>query len=199
MRYLFFISSLYFISCMSSSTGNTNNNLDSNNSYAKDSVLKELQMRYDLVLVAGRENHAWGHTAGYKIIALNGNEWMGYDYYVNRGNTNDESHFENGNINPRVIEQNAAATAWKFIQAKDDDILKKSSSTDPCSHDKTKKCNINDGGDWHIMILKPTSVQELKYYEPEFFENCCPGNANRKLFIEAFQKIEEAVATGKGR
>ena len=199
MRQLFFLSSLFLISCMSSSTGNSNNNSGNTTSYAKDSVLKELQMKYDLVLVAGHEIRAWGHTAGYKIIALKDNEWMGYDYYVNRGNTSDESHIENCNINPRVIEQGAAATAWKFIQQQNTAILKKEKDNDPCSHDKAKQCNINDGGDWHIMILKPASVEETRYYEPEFFENCCPGNDNRKLFIEAFHKIEEAVATGKGR
>jgi len=88
---------------------------------------------------------------------------------------------------------------WKFIKEKEATKIEGDNGKDFCTADKKNNCNINDGVTWRLLFITKDNVINPSYYEPEYYENCCPGNANRQLFLQIANKIKSIVGNnGKG-
>lgn len=152
-----------------------------------DSFLLSLQQHNEVVLVFAVESYAWVRAIDYRIIALNKDQWQGYSYYKRITGGAIEKH---ETIN---VSNDLCSEAWKFIQTNEAWKVKGDDGKDFCSGSEKKNCTINDGVTWRMYILTKDKIADPAYYEPAFFEECCPGNNERKLFIEAVTKIKNAV------
>jgi hypothetical protein len=152
-----------------------------------DSFLLSLQQQNEVVLVFAVESYAWVRAIDYRIIALNKGQWKGYTYYKRTTGGATEKH-EAINVSNDVCSQ-----AWKFIQTNEAWKAKGDNGKDFCDASQNKSCTINDGVTWRMLIITKDKITDPSYYEPAFYEECCPGNTERQLFIEAVTKIKNAV------
>jgi hypothetical protein len=157
-----------------------------------DSVLRSLQQNNEVVIAFTMANYAWVKKIDYRILAMNNNKWKAYTY-----SNNITQHISSG-LNEVEISNDAAEAIWHFIKEKDALKIPGDNGENFCAGDKKGNCNINDGASWQLFFITKDKIANPSYYEPEFYENCCPGNAERKLFIEVANKIRSAVAGGSG-
>ena len=152
-----------------------------------DSFLHVLQQQNEVVLAFAVESYAWVRAVDYRIIAMNKGEWKGYTYYKRLTGGPSEKH------ETISVPKDSCNEIWKFIQTNEAWKIKGDDGKDFCSGDKKSNCNINDGVTWRLFILTKDKITDPSYYEPVFFEECCPGNTGRKLFIETVNKIKNVV------
>ena len=153
-----------------------------------DSFLLSLQQQNEVVLAFAVESYAWVRATDYRIIALNKGKWTGYTYYkrTTAGALEDHKTVE--------VSKDSCNAIWQRIQATEAWKIKGDDGKDFCTGEQKNKCNINDGVTWRLLILTKDKITDPSYYEPAFYENCCPGNTDRKLFIEITNKIKDALA-----
>jgi hypothetical protein len=152
-----------------------------------DSFLLSLQQHNEVVLAFAVESYAWVRAVNYRIIALNKGQWTGYTYYKRTTGGAIEKH------EAVTVSNDICNEAWKFIQTNEAWKVKGDDGKDFCSGSQNKSCTINDGVTWRMLIITRDKITDPAYYEPAFYEECCPGNTERKLFIEASDKIKNAV------
>ncbi|QEC68440.1 hypothetical protein FRZ67_14420 [Panacibacter ginsenosidivorans] len=152
-----------------------------------DSFLLSLQQQNEVVIAFAVESYAWVRSVDYKIITLNKGVWKGYTYYKRTTGGVSEKH---ETIN---VSNDSCNGVWKFIQTQQAWKIKGDNGKDFCSGSEKKNCNINDGVTWRMLIITKDKITDPSYYEPAYFEECCPGNTERKLFIETVEKIKRAV------
>ena len=155
-----------------------------------DSFLLSLQQSNEVVLAYAIESYAWVRAVDYRIITLNKGEWKGFAYYKKITGGASETH-ETIPVSRKDCEE-----LWKYIQTNEAWKIKGDKGKDFCSGEKKSNCNINDGVTWRLYVITKDKIVDPSYYEPEFYENCCPGNAERKLFIDVTNKIKQAVNVG---
>ena len=158
----------------------------------QDSVLINLQQNNELVLAFAIETYAWAKTKNYKIITLNNNEWKGYNYSVNN------STHSSSELIPVAVSADSCDALWKFIKEKEATNIEGDNGEDFCTGNKNNNCNINDGATWRLLFITKNSVVDPSYYEPQFYESCCPGNINRELFLQVADKIKNIVGNTNG-
>ncbi len=158
-----------------------------------DPFLNSLQKNNDLVLVFALENYAWGKSVNYKALALNNNEWTAYGWYVNKN----AGPSVQPNVNPLIVSNDSCNAIWKFFQDKQVWKVKGDTGEGFCTGSKNGDCNISDGANWRLLIITKDKVIDPTYYEPGFFENCCPGNTDRALFVEAINKMQGIMGNGR--
>ena len=152
-----------------------------------DSFLVSLQQNNEVVLAYVVESYAWVRAVDYRIIAMNKGQWKGYTYHRKTTGGITETH-ETITVSKKVCDE-----VWKYIQTNEAWKIKGDNGNGFCIGEKKSNCNINDGVTWRLLIATKDKIVDPSYYEPAFYENCCPGNADRKLFIDAANKIKEAV------
>ena len=178
MKNIFFaIPFLLFLSCHNSKamTANSLDQLGRKEQQPEDSVLLDLQKNNEVVLAFAIETYAWAKTKNYKILALNNNEWKGFNYTVN--NT---SHTSSG-LMPVDVSADSCYALWKFIKDKEATKIEGDNGKDFCIGQKKNNCNINDGATWRLLFIMKNSIADPSYYEPEFYEKCCPGNSKPSI------------------
>jgi hypothetical protein len=149
-----------------------------------DSFLHKLQQENEVVLAYAIENTAWGHSIAYSIIAHKNNEWKGYNYSIN------VKH--NTTINPVEVSATACDSVLAFFTGKEIWKIDGDKGRGACNDTSGKKnCIINDGRTWRLLVMTPQRVTRCSYYEPQFYEDCCPGNGERRLFLDAVEKIKQ--------
>jgi hypothetical protein len=155
-----------------------------------DSFLHSLQQQNDVVLASAVENTAWGHSISYHILAQHNNKWAGYLYSiaVNKRVT----------INPFPVSKTAGDSVLGFFIEKQVWTIEGDKGRNFCDSTYGRKsCVLNDGATTHLLIVTPTSVIRPTYYEPLFYQRCCP-NAMRQLFLQAVDKIQTASGGNGG-
>ncbi|HRI19951.1 MAG TPA: hypothetical protein PLA68_03315 [Panacibacter sp.] len=160
---------------------------------AADPFLHELQQNNELVLAFAVETYAWAKTVSYKAIAFNNDEWRGYNWYVNKSQAVEVMP----NINPLTVNNDSCNAVWDFFKTKEVWKIKGDTGDGFCTGDKANNCTINDGAYWRLLILTKDKITDPAYYEPEFFEQCCPGNTDRALFTEAQHKLQSVMGIGR--
>lgn len=175
---------ILLLSC-SNSRAISSSNMESpdNTTQLTDSVLQSLYKNNELVIGVAFENFAWGHNATYRIFVMNNNEWTAYTWYTNYNAVGVVP-----NVNPSVVSADTCKAVLNFLKDNHAESIKGDEGKPGCS-DASKKCNINDGGTWHLFWLTKEKMVAPSYYEPQFFEDCCPGNKDRKQFLDAVNKI----------
>jgi len=191
---VFIIPFLLFVSCHNSKamSANSSDQPGRQEQRPEDSVLLNLQKNNEVVLAFAIETYAWAKTKNYKILALNNNEWKGFNYTVN--NT---SHTSSG-LTPIDVSDDSCNALWKFIKDKEATKIDGDNGKDICTGEKKNNCNINDGATWRLLFITKNSVDDPSYYEPEFYEKCCPGDSNRQLFLQVANKIKNIVGNVNG-
>ena len=192
MKNIFFaIPFLMFLSCHNSKAMVTHS-IDqfAGQEQLEDTVLINLQKNNEVVLAFAIETYAWARTKNYKILALNNNEWKGFNYTVNS-----TSH-TSSRLNPVKVSLDSCNALWKFVKENNSTKIKGDNGKNFCEGDKKNNCNINDGATWRLLFITKNDVITPSYYEPEFYENCCPGNADRQLFLQIANKIKSIVGSG---
>jgi hypothetical protein len=152
-----------------------------------DSFLLSLQQSNEVVLAFAVESNAWIRAIDYRIIALHNGKWKGYTYYKR---TTGGAMEKQGTIE---VSDDSCNAVWDFIQANESWKINGDAGKNFCNAGSPKNCNINDGVTWRLFILTKDKISDPAYYEPAYFEECCPGNADRRLFIETADKIKNAV------
>lgn len=163
-----------------------------------DSTLSALQQQNDLLLVFGDQNFAWTRTTTYYILAKNGDDWKGYFYKA----PNSPSPGNSTIIYNPVIVSNAGAdlvlayfnhnALWHVKGDNGKDFCSAGSETND-TQKVTNKCNIYDATTWEILMVTKNKVLGPSYYAPDFYERCCPGNIDRKHFVEAAKRIQALI------
>lgn len=152
-----------------------------------DSVLLRLQQDNDVVLAFAVANYAWVKSVSYRIIALNKQQWKGYTYAVNY-----TRHTSTGLVETPV-QADSCEALWKLIREREAVRIKGDNGEDFCTGEKKADCNINDGATWQLWFIAKTKIAAPSYYEPEFFERCCPGDKDRQLFLDVAGKLKTIV------
>ncbi|MEP6514215.1 MAG: hypothetical protein ABJA79_10115, partial [Parafilimonas sp.] len=138
------------------------------------------------------ENFAWMRSVNYLIIAQNNGEWMGYQYYVNLMPGQPRAN-EPGNINPAVVNKSVCDSLLQYITQHKAWNIKGETGQNFCSNGNTA-CNINDASTARLWLITKNRLINPSYYAPVFFEQCCPGNKDRALFLSIINKIQDSVA-----
>lgn len=55
-----------------------------------------------------------------------------------------------------------------------------------------KRCEVYDSGNYTIWLITKNEIKKLKFYDPEFFEKCCPGRIGRQKAIKLIKIIGSA-------
>jgi len=175
---------VFLLSCSNSrAISSTGMEAPDNTTQITDSVLRSLYKNNELVIGVAFENFAWGHNATYRVFVMNNNEWMAYTWYTNYNAVGVVP-----NVNPSVVSADTCKAVLDFL--KDNHIEKiKGDEGQPGCSESPQKCNINDGATWHLFLLTKEKIIAPSYYEPKYFDNCCPGNKDRKQFLDAVNKI----------
>ncbi len=159
----------------------------------KDSVLNAIRQKSDVVLAFAVENYAWGRTTNFLILSKTGENWMGYNYFVNSIAGSTINGNETFNINPAVVNEKSADSLLAFLKEKKVWEIQGDNNEGFCP-DGNKNCMINDAPVERLWIVTKESLVNPSYYAPAFYEECCPGNENRQLFIKITQNIRRIVA-----
>lgn len=167
-----------------------------------DSMLKLLQLRNRVVLAYTIEDYAWTRNATNYVLALDNNGWKAYSYKAsltsNIANNTTRNTLQTFNIRratgDSVLQVFANEQAWK---------IQGDSGSNFCQIPATGNgavtvCNITDQPTYELRILQGGSYSSASYYAPAYFEKCCPGNADRKKFLQ-LTSLLEATVTGKPR
>ncbi|MBS1731461.1 MAG: hypothetical protein JSS67_11910 [Bacteroidetes bacterium] len=179
--------------------GDKTGSMENENLYT-DSVIASLQQNNDLVLANVVEANAWGQSATYQIITKKGEEWTGYFYYVNLMESAKINGSHPYNINPVLLPKEACEAVLKSFEKNNIAAIKGDGGKDFCGSNPPKNCNINDGTTSRLLWLTKTNIINPSFYEPVFYESCCPGNSDRKKFIEVMQLIQNTFEKyGHGR
>ena len=196
LKHAIIISSLLLIMFSCSSRQYAMNSFEKNatNIPVKDSVLLSLQQQNDIVIAYAVDNTAWSKSSTYQILAKNKDEWSGYYYFVNYS-----APGSNFNINPVMVPKESCDSLLAYIKQNEIWQIKGDEGGNFCNS-PASNCNINDGQTWRLMVLTRSKASQCSFYEPAFYEGCCPGNAGRKLFINTAYKIQQLVSeSGGGR
>jgi hypothetical protein len=158
----------------------------------EDSVIRRLRENNDLIVAYAVENFAWVRSVNYLIIASKNDEWTGYWYYVNLMHNQSQSNVP-GNINPAEVNQAACDSLVQFITQTKAWNIRGDSGQNFCPG-SNKSCNINDAAGARLWIITQKGLVNPSYYAPEFFEQCCPGDKDRALFLSITKKIQDLVS-----
>ncbi|MBG9376202.1 hypothetical protein I5907_08145 [Panacibacter sp. DH6] len=154
---------------------------------ATDSFLHALQQQNEVVLAFAVESNAWVRAVDYRIIALNKGTWKGYTYYKRTSGAPSQT------INDIEVVQDSCNAAWHFVQANEAWKISGDNGKDFCAGERKSNCNIYDGVTWRLMIITRDRIADPSYYEPRFYDDCCPGNTERKLFITTTDILRAAA------
>lgn len=193
--YLLFV--ITFSSCGHSQALEFQNYLNDHGTEQKlsDSVMRSLQSQNEIVIALASENHAWGNSAHYLILAKNETEWKGYNYFVNYVQTERENAPPSFNLNPVYIHNNAADSLLQSMMGNRFWEIKGDEENRCCPDSLSlQNCIIYDAQMSRLWFITKDKILNPAYYAPDFFEECCPGNADRKLFLQIALQINHLVA-----
>lgn len=159
-----------------------------------DSVFAGLQRDNDLVIAFGELNFAWVRNEKYAVLCKKGNEWKGYSYYHNMMPAQ-----KTATLSPAEVNASACDSLLAYITAnKAWNIKPEDPEQGRCPNGKTD-CNITDASSSSLWLITKNNYTNAAYYAPAFFEECCPGNEDRKLFLIIGAKVQTIVTQGSGR
>ena len=148
----------------------------------EDSVLENLRIQNDLLILSATINTAWVKSTDYRVLAKNGNEWQGYIYHKNQmPNNKQPARLDKVHVNTMVCD-----SLLQFINNNKAWQISGDSGKNFCSNNN---CMINDAATSQLAYITKQSYTGSTYYAPEFFEKCCGENKERSLFIAVKQKI----------
>ncbi len=153
----------------------------------KNPQLKKLQEDNDLTIAFASLNYAWTRKGTYYILACKNNSWKFYSYQSKLPPSSD-AKTEVASLN---VSDSSAQTIKKLYESS---ALWKTNGDEGDFCNGKNDCNITDAETWTLSVATPQNIHTTTYYAPEFFENCCPGNVDRRQFIAI---VKEMMKVGK--
>ena len=155
--------------------------------------MKQLQQENDLVISFASLNYAWARRGSFYVLAQKNKMWKLYRYDIKL-----PPSAEDAAISLTPVETDAAeAEKIKVLYTKARLWQTEGDNGENFCRGK-KDCNISDAESWAISVATKTNVHTTAYYAPEFFEECCPGDAYRKQFIIIAKAIMKLAGDDKG-
>jgi len=142
-----------------------------------DPFLHGLQQQNDIVLAIATENTALGKRITYQVLAMKKGKWQGYKYV----NSTRPVQIRTGDI---TVSKTACDSVIQFLKQIEVWKIRDNAGKSNCN------AVINDGSNWHLLIITPTKVTRSAFYEPQFYQEHCP-DASRQLFLDATNKIKQ--------
>jgi hypothetical protein len=158
---------------------------------ATDSILRKIQKENDLVIGYSSYNTTWRHVPiQYFLIGLKNNQSKAYSYTINQNVTNKEVPFTLDSMivsntnKDSILALFKQANGWSLKHVEDGNTIH-------CSDiPNSAHCTINDASAKSLIVMTKTHQQISNFYAPEFFEQCCPGNAERQRFLTIIRPIK---------
>lgn len=172
----------------------TNINAGSSDTEIINPKLKQLQQENDLVISFGTLNFAWARRGSFYVLGEQNNAWKMYRFDAKLPPSADDASMS---VSPLEV-SSAEAENIKALYTKAQ-LWKTAGDGGENFCTGKKNCNINDAETWTLSVATKKNIHTTSYYAPDFFEECCPGNAYRKDFIaigKAMMKL--APETGGG-
>ena len=132
--------------------------------------LKQLQQQNDLVIALGTLNYAWTRKGDFYVLTKRNGTWQLYRYGAKLPPSPNDLSME---ITPQNVSPETAENIKKMYAG-----------------------NITDAETWTISVATRQTIHTTTYYAPQFFEECCPGNAYRQRFTAIANEI---IALGKNQ
>ena len=189
--------SIIFILSYSNSRAVNNSNMEEQNVTVQlpDSMLQSLYQNNKMIIGVASETFGWGHHATYHVFVLNSNdEWSGYSWYASYRPVAAPV------VTPVTASKDTCNALLNFLQQNNIDKIQGDRGEPGCADKNNRNCNINDGATWHLFWLTKEKMIAPSYYEPQYFENCCPGNTDRRRFLDVVNRIMSSMGLEqKGR
>jgi hypothetical protein len=156
-------------------------NQQPNEGTTENMFLDSLQKTEDLVIAFSKQNTAWGKSAAYYVLSAKQNKWSGF-YFTQPLHNKAMPSAQKINVNQ--TEANALA---QLLLSEKIYLIKGEEAA--C----LQKCKIDDAENWLFILLTPSNSHTIQFTAPYYFEDCCPGNANRTHFIEAAEQLQRLI------
>lgn len=154
-----------------------------------DAVIRSLQQKNDIVLAFATENYAWGRSFNYSIICKNQDGWTGCKYQKKNMPDNNSA-----NLSPVTVNTAACDSLLSYITAnKIWEIKGETGEGGNRCPNGNENCNINDAANNRLWLITKERFIAPSYYAASFFEECCPGNKDRNLFLMTGLKLTGIV------
>lgn len=159
-----------------------------------DSIIRHMQTGKKLLIGYIVYNNARKEMPTvYYLVILQAKKNIAVQYKANRIRTAAGTFFTADTLYPAngAIDSLVALTAqlqpWKIRHADTTDA-------DPCNDQGTNMapgCSIADAASLSLMLGTGTHTVQSSYYAPEYYEyECCPGDEERKHFLQVIQRIK---------
>lgn len=158
-----------------------------------DSVLHSLQQKNDIVIAYITENYAWGRNISYSVICKNKDAWSGYRY--NKKNMINDMGYT---LSAVTVNTAACDSLLNYITTnKVWEIKGETGEEGSRCPNANQNCNIADAASNSLWLITKEKFIAPSYYAPFFFEECCPGNKDRHLFLMTGMKVMSIVKGGQ--
>ena len=192
MKAILFLSALLLLVSCTSSQRLLIRQVDKSGTEAspEDSTLRVLQSNSQLLLIFVNENFLFSRVRSYNILAYHNGKWTAILYgagnMIRPGSGLPETPVTYDSF---AVSQQNCDSIQRYLLDNRIWAVPGDDGKHFCS-DTLSNCTLKNGTRWRLLIMTPGKMIDRSYYAPEFFEKCCPGNPERKIFIEACKKIE---------
>ena len=131
----------------------------------------------------------------YYLVGFKADKVTSYVYKKNKVVINDQKSYElstrplNNKVGKAILSTFLKNEGWNINY----DDTKSPSLFCPNKEVGLRECNISDGKTNLLYVITRGRIKVSKFYEPMYFEQeCCPGNSDRKHFLEIIKPIQKA-------
>jgi len=175
-------------------------------------LFKYLQENFDSSVVWNSIN-AWSPEPHYKIISKN-NKGLAFFTYMNPyGHFSARAYpyelaekFNMLSINyrfskpdtnryflPVIVYYQYQDSLWHSIRKNDLWHLK--DDKDEGEGCRISRCDIHDSGENYFFLITKNDIKELSFYDPFFYESCCPGREGRQKIIRIIDSFNKSFSS----
>jgi len=157
---------------------------------ASDSVVQSIQKRFDLVIGYSTEATTSFRPKTYHLIGFQDNQTIAFTYVYRNVRTDKQPKFTLDSISvssqykDSVLSLYLKTKAWEIEHFENDNTVY---CSDLSSH---SGCNIHDGTTYNFIVMTKRRQRVSNFYEPDYYENCCPGNKDRQRFLATIGPIQ---------
>ena len=160
----------------------------------EDSILKRLQENFNLLIITYNQLSRNPERSPYfKIMAFDNKSWYAIEYHkptvqmLNHIYTLKYKKYELSFSKSDSVLNIFKKTNFLQIKPKDEGCVESNLQKD--KNGKYILCQIADASTPTIIIVQKKWVSRKIYFAPEYWEECCPGNRDRQVFIKCYKAV----------
>ena len=197
----FFWFCIFFLSCsnnknLAQSSTNTSNdtliqiiNKSKRDTIIINSQIEILAKQNDLIFAFATLNYAWTRKGIFYVLTCKNKEWKLYSFQSKLSGTLHDSTISITSTNVSIARVETIKHLYTLSQ-----LWTTSGDEKGLFCNGKKDCNITDAETWILSVATPQNIHTTKYYAPEFFEQCCPGNPYRQQFVAIAKEIQKLAS-----